>query len=106
MDFAILCIFRYIECMVKRYSIAASRSNLPTIVDPAEAGQEIELTRRGKAVAVVVSLREFARRRGERAPFADAYKRFLKTHALSEVGLDEAALTVARDVAVGRSVPL
>ncbi len=88
--------------MVKRYSIAAAWSNLPTIVDQAEAGQEIELTRRGKAVAVavVVSLR------GERAPLADAYKRFLKTHALSEVGLDEAALTVARDVAVGRNVSL
>ena len=44
--------------MAKRYSIAEARSNLPTIVDQVEAGQEIELTRRGKAVAVVLSLRE------------------------------------------------
>jgi prevent-host-death family protein len=96
----------YIGSMAKRYSIAEARSNLPTIVDQAEAGQEIELTRRGKAVAVVVSLREFARLRGERVLFGDAYRRFLTTHALSDVGLDEAALTVTRDTGAGRKVPL
>ncbi len=92
--------------MARRYSIAEARSNLPTIVDQAEAGQQIELTRRGKAVAVVVSLREFARLRGERAPFGEAYRHFLATHALSEVGLDEAFLTVTRDTASGRTVAL
>ena len=45
----------------KRYSIAEARSNLPSIVDQAEAGHEIELTRRGKPVAVLVSLRELQR---------------------------------------------
>ena len=44
--------------MTKRYSVAEARSSLPTIVDQVEAGQEIELTRRGIGVAVVVSLRE------------------------------------------------
>jgi prevent-host-death family protein len=92
--------------MATRYSIAEARSNLPTIVDQAEAGQEIELTRRGKAVAVVVSLREFERLRGERASFGDAYRRFLATHLLSEVGLDEAFSGAARDTTVGRKVVL
>ncbi len=96
----------YIRDMAKRYSIAEARSNLPTIVDQAEAGQAIELTRRGKAVAVVVSLREFARLRGERAPFGEAYKHFLATHALSDVGLDEAFLTVTRGTTAGRTVAL
>ncbi len=62
--------------MAKRYSIAEARSNLPTIVDQAEAGQEIALTRRGKAVAVVVSLEAFARLRGECASFRDALQAF------------------------------
>ena len=92
--------------MAKRYSIAEARSNLPTIVDQAEAGQEIELTRRGIAVAVVVSLREFARLRGERAKFGEAYKRFLTAHALGEVGLDEDVLNVARETTAGRRVGL
>lgn len=96
----------YIANMAKRYSIAEARSNLPTIVDQVEAGQEIELTRRGKAVAVVVSLREFARLRGERAPFGDAYRRFLTTHALHEVGLDDGFFAAARNTQTGRKVTL
>jgi len=99
-------IYMYIAGMAKRYSIAEARSNLPTIVDDVEAGQEIELTRRGKPVAVVMSLREFARLRGERPPFGDAYRRFLQTHALSEVGLDEGFYDAARSADTGRPVVL
>ena len=92
--------------MVRRYSIAEARSSLPTIVDQAEAGQEIELTRRGIPVAVVVSLREYARLRGDRVSFGEAYDRFLATHALDDVGLDEGVLDVARETAGGRTVKL
>lgn len=90
--------------MSKRYSIAEARSNLPTIVDHAEAGGEIELTRRGKPVAVVVSLREFARLRGEHARFADTYKRFLKVHSLREIGLEGGFFDSTRDRDSGRKV--
>ncbi len=92
--------------MTKRYSVAEARSSLPTIVDQVEAGQEIELTRRGIGVAIVVSLREYARLRGERAPFGVAYNRFRTTHALRDVGLDEGVPTVARETADGRTVHL
>ena len=92
--------------MAKRYSIAEARSRLATIVDQAEAGEEIELTRRGKAVAVIVSLRELARLRAARVPFGDAYKRFLTTHALHDVGLDDGASSAVRDTGTGRKVTL
>jgi len=92
--------------MAKRYSIAEARANLPTIVDQAEAGQQIELTRRGKPVAVVVSLRELARLRGERVSFGAAYRRFLQTHSLHEVGMDEDFLDSIRDRDPGRKVSL
>lgn len=92
--------------MAKRYSIAEARSNLPSIVDQVEAGQEIELTRRGKPVAVVVSLRELERLRGERVPFGDAYGRFLKAHPLHEAGIDESVLGAVRDRGAGRKVTL
>jgi prevent-host-death family protein len=92
--------------MAKRYSIAEARSNLPAIVDQAEAGQEVELTRRGKAVAVVVSLRAFQKLRGERAQFGDAYQQFLETHPLRDVGLDAGFFDSARDRGVGRKVAL
>lgn len=90
--------------MSKRYSIAEARSNLPEIVDRAESGQEIELTRRGKPVAVVVSLSEFERFRGSR--FDDAYKRFLKANSLRDVGLEDGFFDSARDRDAGRKVAL
>lgn len=96
----------YIHIMPKRYSIAEARSNLPVIVDQAEAGLEIELTRRGKPVAVVVSLREFERRRGDGLRFSDAYKKFLKKYSLKEVGLEEDFVQSAREKGVGREVSL
>lgn len=92
--------------MSRRYSIAEARSSLPAIVDQAVAGQEIELTRRGKPVAVMLSLGEFARLRGERARFGDAYRRFLEVHALRDVGIDEGYFEATRDRKAGRTVAL
>jgi prevent-host-death family protein len=92
--------------MSRRYSIAEARSNLPTIVDQAEAGQEIELTRRGKPVAVVVSLREIERLRHERGRFGETYKKFLKTHPLREIGLDQDFFGSTRNRDSGRKVVL
>ena len=96
----------YINCMSQRYSIAEARSRLPKIVDQAEAGVEIELTRRGQPVAVVVSHREFERLRGKRLHFRDAYRKFLKTHSLQEVGVDDDFATSARDRTTGRKVSI
>ena len=96
----------YIHYMSQRYSIAEARSRLPKIVDQAEAGVEIELTRRGQPVAVVVSHGEFERLRGKRLNFRDAYRKFLKTHSLQEVGVDDDFATSARDRTTGRKVSI
>lgn len=74
--------------MPHRNSIAEARSSLPRIIDEAEAGVEIELTRRGKPVAAVVALRVLERLRGDRPRFRTAYQDFLKRYSLDEVGLD------------------
>lgn len=92
--------------MSHRYSIAQARSHLPTIVDQVESGLEVELTRRGHPVAIVVSCREFERLRGTRQHFSDAYRRFIATHALEEVGIDVDFATSVRDRTTGRSVKL
>ena len=92
--------------MLHRYSIAEARSRLPTIVDEAEAGREIELTRRGQPVAVVVSCRAFERLRGRRRHFGDAYRVFLERHSLEAIGLDDNFGTSTRDKTVGRNVVL
>jgi prevent-host-death family protein len=99
-------ILMFIATMPKRYSIADARSNLASIVDEAEAGQAIELTRRGKPVAVVVSLRELERLRGTRTQFSDAYRRFRESHSLREVGLENDFFESTRDREPGRKVAL
>lgn len=96
----------YIIAMSRRYSIADARMRLPTIIDQAEAGERIELTRRGKPVAVVVSLREFERLRGDRPRFADAYKKFLNKYSLAEIGVDEDFAATTRDRSRGRKVSM
>ena len=94
----------YIPVMSHSYSIAEARSNLPTIVDQAEAGVEIELTRRGKPVAVVVAIAELDRLRNDRPGFAATYRRFLDAHAVRDVGLDDDFASSARARGPGRRV--
>lgn len=94
----------YIDGMSHRYSIAQARTSLPTIVDQAEAGLTVELTRRGKPVAVVVSLREFERSRTDRARFGEVYRSFLDKHALKEIGLEPDFIASLRDSEPGRKV--
>ena len=95
----------YIDAMAKRYSVAEARTSLAAIVDEAEAGRNVELTRRGRAVAVVISLREFERLRGGRRPFAKAYRAFVEKYPPSEIG-GEADFPPARDKETGRKVSL
>jgi len=92
--------------MSRRYSIAEARSRLPTIVDEAESGFDVELTRRGHPVAVVVSRRELERLRGGRQHFGDAYRRFLATHAPADIGVEPDFARSTRDRTVGRVVAL
>ncbi len=96
----------YIYSMSRSYSIAEARSRLPAIVDEAEAGREIELTRRGRPVAVVVSCQAFERLRGRGRHFSDLYRMFLERHALQEMGLDEHLRPSTRDKTVGRKIDL
>ena len=99
-------ILMYIVTMTAKYSVAEARSKLPAIIDQAEAGLAIELTRRGKPVAVVVSFGEFARLQGDRLRFGDAYRNFLKRYSLEEVGLEGEFVAVARRGIAGREVSL
>lgn len=52
--------------MTKQYSIAEARSRLPGIVHDVESGPPVELTRRGRPVAVVMSLVEYRRLTAEK----------------------------------------
>lgn len=96
----------YFTGMSKSYSIAEARANLPAIVDQAELGNPIELTRRGKPVAVVLSRHQFELLTSRRADFLQAYRAFLEKFPLEEVGLDAEFLDSLRDRGSGRGVEL
>jgi prevent-host-death family protein len=74
--------------VAKTYTIATARAKLADIVDEVEAGSDVELTRRGKKVAIVMSAARYARLRGERVAFMTAYETFRAVHDLAEAGLD------------------
>ena len=96
----------YIYNMPRQYSIAEARSSLPSIVDQAEAGAEVQLTRRGKPVAAVVALRVLERLRGDRPGFGTSYEGFLERFSLAEVGVDDDLFSRPREKRAGRKVSL
>ena len=97
----------YIPAMAQRYSIADARANLPTLIDEAEAGAAIELTRRGEVVAVMISVSEYELLRSQRLGFHEAYQQFLKKHSPEDIGVDVTTFAKqVRDRSPGRKVPL
>ena len=96
----------YITRMSKSYSVANARAKLANILQEVEAGAEVELTRRGKKVAVMMSAARYARLRGERVAFMTAYETFRTNHDLAEAGLDPNWARELRQKDLGRPVKL
>lgn len=92
--------------MSKSYTVASARAKLSEIVNEVEGGKEVELTRRGKKVAVVMSAARYARLRGDRVAFMTAYETFRGEHDLEEVGVDPGWPNGLRDRNLGRDVKL
>jgi antitoxin Phd len=65
---------------MKQYSIAEARDNLPGLVHAVESGTPVELTRRGKPIAVLLALPDYERLREGRRGFMAAYQDFLRRH--------------------------
>ena len=89
----------YILEMSTKYSVAEARARLPKILDENELGNEIELTRRGKPVAMLVSVEEYKRLSNGQKSFADAYESYRTRFE----GLEQADLEELRDQSSGRA---
>jgi prevent-host-death family protein len=96
----------YTRRMSKSYSVADARAHLPDILDDVEAGKDVQLTRRGRAVALVLSPQRYDRLRSERTNFGDAFRAFLGRHAPKEIGLEPDFFGSIRDREPGRRVRL
>jgi prevent-host-death family protein len=91
--------------MPKDFSIAEARNQLPALVHAAEGGSPVRLTRRGKPVAVLISLQEYERGRARRPDLWQAIADFRKSTDLSDMDVDEIFRGV-RDPSPGREVDL
>ncbi len=92
--------------MVKRYSIANARDQLPSLVHEAEEGRAIELTRRGVPVAALVSWRAYETMKISNQGFWKAYENFIKEVDLEEGAVEADTFEGLRDRTEGREVNL
>jgi len=92
--------------MGKQYSISEARSHLPTLVREVEHGTTVELTRRGKPVAVVLSLREYQRLASAKGDLWNAIEQFRRSIDLSDLDLGPEYFDALRDRSPGRPVDL
>ncbi len=74
--------------MKNRHSIADARRNLPTIIREVENGKEVELTRRGEPVAMLISAKTFRQLKSTQGGFATAYRKFRETANLIDLNLN------------------
>ena len=74
--------------MTDRHSIAEARRNLPALIREAENGKEVELTRRGEPVAILISHRAFNHLTSIRRGFVAAYRDFTSNIDVSNLELN------------------
>ncbi len=91
--------------MLKSYSIADARNHFTEIVRDVEQETTIELTRRGKPVAILLSAQEYERLKKGRVDFWDAYLAFRKRYQLDEIEIDvDNIFANVRDRSPGREM--
>ncbi len=92
--------------MSKSFSIAEARHDLAALVHELDHQPRIELTRRGKPVAVLMSLREYNRLTTPTRSFWDAYTTFAQATDLRRLQIEPGVFEGARDRSSGREVSL
>jgi prevent-host-death family protein len=90
--------------MSSQYSIAVARHNLSALVHALEEQDQIKLTRRGKPVAVLLSMRAYERLTAPKTDFWEAYQRFRRSHPLESFAIGPEVFNDGRDTAAGREV--
>jgi antitoxin Phd len=87
--------------MQTRYSIAEARNQLASLVHDVENGASVELTRRGKPVAVLLSLDQYERAVNGKPSFWEALTAYRNQVDVTELALGD-SINDARDESQGR----
>ncbi len=92
--------------MQKKFSIAEAKNRLPTIIHYVEKGPHVELTRRGKPVAMLLSIQEYERLSRKFTGFWNAVSEFRRKFEDEGIEISEKDFKGLRDLSVGREVEL
>lgn len=74
--------------MSKTVSIAEAKDHFSRLVHDAENGGAVQITRRGRPVAVLVSAAEYTRLAGTGAEFWERLHIFRQEHGLNNAGIE------------------
>mgnify|MGYP005842641309 CR=1 FL=1 len=88
--------------MLKQYSIAEARNHFAAIVHDLKPAQPVQVTRRGKVVAVLMSAEEYERLTNRVTDFWDALENFRSTVDLPSLQIEPEIFAGVRDAAPGR----
>jgi antitoxin Phd len=92
--------------MQDQFSIVEAKNRLPSIIHYVEKGPYIKLTRRGKPVAVLLSIQEYERLSHRYSGFWDALTGFRQNIKDEDIEISDKDFEGLRDRGVGREVDL
>jgi antitoxin Phd len=90
--------------MQEQFSIVEAKNKLPSIIHYVEKGPFIKLTRRGKAVAVLLSIKEYERLSHGYSGFWEALSIFRQNITDEEIDISDKDFEGLRDIDAGREV--
>ena len=92
--------------MQKQFSISEAKNRLPTIIHYVEKGPYIKLTRRGKPVAVLLSIQAYERLSRKHTGFWSAVSEFRRKFDDEEIEISDGDFKGLRNLSTGREVVL
>lgn len=90
--------------MQEEFSIVEAKNKLPSIIHYVEKGPYIKLTRRGKAVAVLLSIKEYERLSHGNSGFWEALSVFRRNIKDKDIDISDKDFEGLRDHDAGRKV--
>jgi antitoxin Phd len=88
--------------MIPSYSVAEARNRFAEILHDLERFPRVEATRRGRPVAVLISIEEYERLQGRGRSFWGAYSAFREALDLPALTIEPAVFEGVRETSPGR----
>lgn len=90
--------------MIRSYSVAEARNRFAEILHDLKNVARVEVTRRGRPVAVLISIAEYEALCGGKTDFGTAYDAFRRQYDLESAGIEPEVFANVRDAAAGREM--